>query len=319
MKLAKVVAVRPGNKVDLVFLDNGQRVPGVPVMADLASSSSGQLGLVTPDAQGEADPYDAPSRSGRDLIACVGFYGPAPVVQGFLFPEVSEMIFEDKDRYLLRTASDFVHTVDGNGNAEWWHPGGAYIRMGESAAHDDLTGRDLNGKFRPSRNAERQVHIHIAQAGGTATVDISPNGKITIVGQNDLQADIEGSTAVTIGGNATIDVGGDLAATVGGTTLIESGGQITIKAPSVLADVPTWRFTGMVTVDKLLTYKGGMAGSGGVGAGGSGATAKIQGNIEIENGTISLTGGDVVADTISLKQHVHKEQGDGQDVGKPKP
>ncbi|USZ80540.1 baseplate assembly protein [Serratia phage MQ-4] len=70
-------------------------------------------------------------------------------------------------------------------------------------------------------------------------------------------------------------------------------------ATSVTLDTPDTFCKGKLTVDGLLTYKGGMAGSGG-----SGATAKITGNVEI-------TGGDVKADDISLKGHGHTEQGDG--------
>lgn len=301
MKLAKVVAVRPGNKVDLLFLDNGQRVPGVSVMSGMASSSSGQLGLVTPDAQGEADPYVAPQRSNRDLIACVGFYGNVPVVQGFLYPEISEMIFQDPDRYVLRTASDFVHTVDGSANAEWWHPSGAFIRMGVDTAHDDLKGKDKNRKFNPKRNADKKVHIYIEQAGGTASVDIAPNGKITITSASDIKFDIAG--------NSTINVGGNVEAAVAGTTKITSGGNATIKAPKVTLDTPLTHMRGATVVDGLFTYKAGMVGSGA--SGGAGATAKIQGSIEVING-------DMTADGVSLKGHVHAEQGDGQDVGKPK-
>lgn len=78
----------------------------------------------------------------------------------------------------------------------------------------------------------------------------------------------------------------------------------TVKADtSVTLDTPDTFCKGKLTVDGLLTYKGGMAGSGG-----SGATAKITGNVEI-------TSGDVKADAISLKGHGHMEQGDGNRTG----
>jgi phage baseplate assembly protein gpV len=181
MNLAKVVAVHPeSGKVDLLVLDDGRRLTGVKVMCALASSSSGVAGLPTPDAQAAADPFNAAIRSDRDLIACVGYYGPVPVVMGFLYPTVTEMLFPDADRYINRTASDVYWTVDGKGNAEFFHPSGAFIRVGETTAHEDLKGKDFNKMFNPKRNASRAVNIHIEQAGGVAKVNIAPNGAVTV-------------------------------------------------------------------------------------------------------------------------------------------
>lgn len=263
MKLAKVTAVHPEkHKVDLLFLDDGRRVPGVKVMTGMASSSSGMAGLATPDAQDSPDPYDAPAKSGRDLIACVGFYQDVPVVIGFLFPEVSECLFADLDRYLHRTASDVYWTVDGKGNAELFHPCGAYIRLATNPAHEDLKGKDFHQRFNPKRNADRQVHIHIQQAGGAASIDISPSGAIEIKSVS--------------------------------TTRVTSDGGVKVQAPSVEVDSPDSHFTGKLTVDGLLTFNGGMAGSGG--AGGKAATL---------SGTLEVTGGDVTADGKSFKGHTH--------------
>lgn len=75
--------------------------------------------------------------------------------------------------------------------------------------------------------------------------------------------------------------------------------NVTVNASSKL-DVtsPQSTFSGKVTVNGLLTYTAGLAGSGA--SGGGGASAKIQGSIE-------LTGGDVTADGIGLKAHKHTE------------
>lgn len=261
MKLAKVVRVHPeSNKVDLLVLDDGRRLAGVQVMALDASSSSGTACLPTPDSQDLPDPYEAPTVSGRDLIAVVGFYGYLPIVMGFLYPEVSQCLFTDRDRYIHRTPSDLYWTVDGQGNAECYHPSGAYIRIGTSPDHDDLTEKDFDKIFKITRNTGNAVHMHIEQAGGVASVDIAPDGAITAY------------SAKTI--HATADAGA------------------TLVAPTVLVDSPDTHFTGKVTIDDLLTFKGGMAGSGG--SGGFAATM---------TGGMKVTGGDVVADTISLKSH----------------
>lgn len=218
MKLAKVVAVHASsNKVDLLFMDDNRRVPGVKVMSHDASSSSGRVGLPTPDAQASDDPYLAPAISSRDLIACVAFYDGLPVVQGFLHPEVSEMFFPDPDRMMERTPSDFYHTVDGKGNAEWFHPSGAYIRMGTDPAHEDLTGKDYNQSFNAKRNADQKIHFHIAQAGGKASIDIDPDGNVVI----------------THGGNMTIQTSGTSTIHSDGDMNLSSGSHINLSAPRI--------------------------------------------------------------------------------------
>lgn len=181
MNLAKVVAVHPeSHSVDLLVLDDNRRLPGVKVMSPAASSSSGVFGLARPPSQDAADPYVEPFDGKRDIVACVGYYQGIPVVVGFLFPTVSQCLFTDQDRYLHRTASDFYHTVDGKGNAEWFHPSSAYIRIGEAPEHEDLTGKDINRIWKVSRNTSRKVHIHVGQAGGTASIDISPSGTVVV-------------------------------------------------------------------------------------------------------------------------------------------
>lgn len=62
-----------------------------------------------------------------------------------------------------------------------------------------------------------------------------------------------------------------------------------------LVDCPQTTFTGAVTVQGLLTYQAGMTGSGSVGGGGA----------AVINGPVIVSGGDVTADGISLKTHVH--------------
>lgn len=103
--------------------------------------------------------------------------------------------------------------------------------------------------------------------------------------------------------NVNVNPAGSIALQVGGTTLKLEDGKATLTTPELVVDSPTSTFTGEVTVQGLLTYQAGMAGSGG-----SGAAAVISGNI-------AVTGGDVSADGIMLKSHGHIEQGDGNRTG----
>ena len=86
-----------------------------------------------------------------------------------------------------------------------------------------------------------------------------------------------------------------------GQVTVDTPGEVLVKASKVTMDTPETICTGKLTVEGLLTYKGGMAGSGGEG----GAAAQIQGRIEATE--------DVKAGGISLRNHDHTE-GVGQPV-----
>lgn len=99
---------------------------------------------------------------------------------------------------------------------------------------------------------------------------------------------VDGSKTVKVRNADTIDV--------------ESGGQVTVKCPTLVVDCPDSTFKGNVTVEKRLTYMGGLAGS--TVNGGGGAAAEIEGDVRVRSGEVS-------ADDIGLKAHHHIEQGDG--------
>lgn len=97
-------------------------------------------------------------------------------------------------------------------------------------------------------------------------------------------------------GLLTVDAVGDITIKAAGSVTLEAGGPVLVKAPEVTIDTPAASFTGAVNVAGLLTFAGGMAGSGGSG----GATAIISGSVDI-------SGGDLSADGISLKDHTHQQ------------
>jgi hypothetical protein len=79
---------------------------------------------------------------------------------------------------------------------------------------------------------------------------------------------------------------------------INAGNNATVNTQNVEVNAQNSHFTGAVTIDGLLTFKGGLAGSGGSGG--------VVG---------SITGGDLKVDGVGVKSHRHVEQGDGQLVG----
>lgn len=83
-----------------------------------------------------------------------------------------------------------------------------------------------------------------------------------------------------------------------GTINVICAGAANVQAPSITFDAPDSHFTGNVTVDKRLTFKGGMAGSNT----GGGAAADIT--------------GDMFVDGISSTHHTHADP-QGGNVGEP--
>lgn len=77
-----------------------------------------------------------------------------------------------------------------------------------------------------------------------------------------------------------------------------------VAKKQITFDTPLAVFTGIVQVMKQIIGQGGMTVSGGAG----GAVAQF-------SGSVAVTGGDVKVDGVGVKSHVHKEQGDGNDVG----
>lgn len=177
--LARVVAAHPeSHTVDVTMMDSGLRLPGVKVMCPMAGTNIGWNDLPQPDVTTPTDRYATGATGTRDILAGVLFFGAVPVVVGFLFPEVSQLMFADPGRFVYRHGSDVYVTIDARGNTELAHPSGAYVRIGTTTAHEDLTGRDVDKAWKIARNTGQSVHVHLA-AGGCA-LDLAPDGNLTI-------------------------------------------------------------------------------------------------------------------------------------------
>lgn len=191
------------NSADILFLDNGARAAGVPIMAGAGTSNrTGTVDQPEPDFVGGSqwEPRDSKK---TDITAVIGWIGNQPIITGYLFPQVSQMLFADADRRISRHTSDVYSTIDKDGNAEFYHPSGAYVRFGASPAHEDLTGQDLDGKWLLQTLAP--VYIHVEQAGGMASIDIAPDGAITIMAAAGVAINLSGGHVVVTGGDVIAD------------------------------------------------------------------------------------------------------------------
>lgn len=240
LRMAKVVAVHPQRRtVDLVFLDNAQRVANVQVMTPDASTDSGSWSVPDvprPRAEGTADTLDP---TGRNLIAVCAFMGRRPIVQGFLHPARAQVAFKEQNRQVHRHPSGAYTTIAPDGSIEVVHPSGAYLRIG-TGGHQDLGPLAADGNWViPGGAAPAQVTL--ATAGFTLT--ILPNGSTTLATAGQLN--LSYGNAVLTGDvklNGSLVATGDVTAgTVSLKTHIHdvAGGKTTAPEPGPSAPAPS--------------------------------------------------------------------------------
>lgn len=298
LEVGQVVAsYSHGMSVD-VLMEKGGRLSNVQVMVGSGSDCTGAVDL--PDVGGPADEsrWLHSAKFARYVRAVIGFVSGVPVCIGFILPQETQMTFPDKNRRIMRHASDVYTSIDDAGNFELFHPSGTYLRIGSSPAHEDLTGKDFDGLWKIARNTDAAPHVHLgvsAAGNSVASLDFDPAGNVTLQNNGNLQA----------------TVGGKLEADVTGTTTVNSGGAAKVKAPSVLVDSPTTIFTGAVTIQGLLTFQAGASGSAGSSGG---PTMTLEGDAHI-TGTLSADT-DVLAANKSGAHHSHADP-HGGDVGEP--
>lgn len=259
------------HSVDLVMVDDNSRLTGVQVMTPNGSSRSGSIDL--PAVPEKKNKWDISQRTGQDQIAIVGYVGRNPVVTGFLYPQVNQMLSKDPRMRYGRHQSDVEWLIDGEGNIQLNHPGGAYIRIGETPDKVDTAGKNADSNSKADRNTGRKVNVRIGLAGNTVELTMTPDGNVTFKLENDFT--------------------------------IEAGGKGLFKAPGgITLDTPLVHCTDALTVDGLLTYRAGMTGSGG------GTTAVIDGNIEVR-GTSKLDGNVQAGANIAAAGSITDGDGDG--------
>lgn len=191
------------NSVDVVLMQDNRRFSGVQILSKKAGGDFGHYGLGVPTETG----YDAKTTRKRDVFCVVAFVGTNPVVMGFLFPQVTQMLFsKDADpRYhemeVDRHPSDLYSIIDGDGNFEMRHPSGAFIRVAVDPSHEDLSSKDYLERWKIEKNTDKKVHIHVQQADGKAWVDIDPDGNIVVNGPVLLCQ----TPKMIVEGNVTID------------------------------------------------------------------------------------------------------------------
>lgn len=250
MRKGIVVATHPeDHSVDLVMVDNGERLVGVQVMTPSASSRTGSVDL--PAVPEKKDKWDITREDGQDMHAVVDYVGRTPVVIGFLYPQINQMLFKDPKMRFDRHQSDVMRYTDGDGNFGIMHPSGAFIQVGESPEKPELAGKNADASLEPDRNTGKKVFLRVSLAGNVAELTMTPEGTCTLKLEKDFELEAKGHANITCN-------------------------DATVKATEkITLDTPLVHCTEDLTVDGVLTYKGGMSGSGGS------TTAVIEGNVRI--------------------------------------
>lgn len=241
LRIAKVVRFVPeAHAADLLFLDDGSRVPMVQVLAGSASTNTGVADMAQPGTPPSGDMWGPQDSGTRDILAVVGYVRRAPVVLGFLYPQVAQMLFADRNRKVERHASDVYTTIDDDGNVEVYHPSGTYFRIGTDPAHEDLTGKDFDGKWKIERNTDKAVHVHLSvkNAGAeVASLNMDPAGNVDLANQGNLNATVGGEANVTATAQIRFSVGmSTITMNPSAITLSSNGSTIVLDAAGVAAN-----------------------------------------------------------------------------------
>lgn len=129
---ARVTKVHPGaRRVDLVFLDNGQRAAMVEVVGSVSGVGGGWSIPNAPPTRSEnaATRTDRPGTTG--LTAFCGFEWGRPVVLGFLHTGNGQAATTEQNRAFDLHPSGTYQTVAPDGTVEIKHASGAYLRLGQ--------------------------------------------------------------------------------------------------------------------------------------------------------------------------------------------
>ena len=204
LQLGKVISVRAAAKtVDIAMINGGAVYRNVPVLAPMATTSSGVSHLPKPQNP-KADTeqgHDLPGTyGGRDIFAIVGFVegvGTMPVVLGFRYPKENQLSFSNNfaaNHHIDRHESDRYHRITGDtvaefggddvpGEEETRYPDNSYfkvVKSGGSRALTDLSDKNQDADTQPFIvKKEDRKGFYFQHASGTR-IFIGPDGQIKI-------------------------------------------------------------------------------------------------------------------------------------------
>lgn len=219
-----VVATHPeDHSVDLVMVDNGERLIGVQVQVPSGSSRSGTIDM--PEVPEKKDKWDITQETDQEMHAIVDYVGRVPTVTGFLYPQINQMLFKDPKMRFSRHQSDVMSYIDGDGNIGIMHPGGAFIQIGEKPEKPELATKNADASLKPDRNTGKKVYLRVELAGNVARLTMTPDGTCELLLEKDFDLKAKG--------DITMEAEGNISMKAGGTFSAESAGKASIKGSTV--------------------------------------------------------------------------------------
>jgi hypothetical protein len=210
LQLGIVVAVYPqGQSIDVLLPDSGSQLTNVQVMMPSGSDSTGTVDLPDPGLPADDTRWNITLDAPRNILAVIASYKGNPVCLGFIMPQIGQMTFAQKNRRIMRHASDVYSTVDQFGNIEVYHPSGTFWRVGTNPAHEDLTGLDVDQQWKIANNTGTAPYFNLTLANAgvvKAQIQIDPDGNVTFTATT---VNITSSGGITLNG-ATIDASGNV-------------------------------------------------------------------------------------------------------------
>lgn len=225
IRLARVTHVHPsGQKMEVIFLDNGDYGRDVQLMSPYAGADFGfTSGIPSPEEEGH-DENMSNDTDRRTINVVVANLAGMHVALGFLYPQVTQMAFDKeahKNRMIERHPSDFYRTLSDKGDLDMAHPSGVYLRIGKGTKPDALDSKDFDKKWKIEKNKDEKATVTIA--GPNYTLSITHAGVVTLTTKEKV----------------TVDAKGDMT--------FKSGGKITIQANSTIECSPKVEVSGDVT------------------------------------------------------------------------
>ncbi len=231
MRKGIVVDTHPEDmSVDLVMVDDASRLIGIQLLGN-GSERSGSVDL--PEVPTKKDKWDLTELTGQEIHAVIDYVGRTPVVVGFLYPQVNQMLFKDKKLKFSRHQSDFYTVTDGDGNMEMHHPSGWYCRIAESPDHVDLTGKNVDGTLAFDRNTERSLYMRVHMPGGAAVLTIDPSGHGDMYFASGLDVRSDKHISFTAVEDISLTSQANINTTASGDTKITSTGNVAVKGAHI--------------------------------------------------------------------------------------
>lgn len=194
LRKAIVVASYPKDHAcDLIMVDNYARFSGVQVLTASGSARTGSNRIPRVRDRG-AEKWNISQQTGQEVMATVDFIGTSPVVTGFLYPQISQMTFDEEGLEFDRTDSDVIRYTDAEGNSGLLHPSGAYITMGTSPERRNFAGANFDKNLAVDRNTGTKPYFRIGMAGNVVELTFTPDGKVRLLAQDEIYAECTQAT-----------------------------------------------------------------------------------------------------------------------------